>query len=52
MDRMVKIWDPRVPTGQDTYEGHSAAVNCIGLSDSRFITGGDDYQVRMYDFRA
>lgn len=33
-----------------TFTGHAGPVSCVGLSDSRMCTGGEDCEVRMYHF--
>ena len=35
---------------QRTFTGHAGPVTCLGLSDSRMATGGEDCEVRMYSF--
>ncbi|KAG9242978.1 WD40-repeat-containing domain protein [Calycina marina] len=50
-DRMTKIWD--APTGKcvrTITAGHEGPITCIGLSDSRLVTGSDDCTVRVLDF--
>ncbi|KAI0010219.1 WD40 repeat-like protein [Xylariaceae sp. FL0662B] len=49
-DAMVKIWDPRTGRCERTFTGHSGPVTCVGLSDSRFASGGEDGEVRLYSF--
>ncbi len=48
-DATVKIWDP---TGrcERTFTGHAGPVTCVGLSDSRMASGGEDGEVRVYIF--
>lgn len=46
----VKIWEPRTGKCERTFTGHSGPVTCVGLSDSRFASGGEDGEVRMYSF--
>ncbi|KAI1085573.1 WD40 repeat-like protein [Whalleya microplaca] len=49
-DAMVKVWDPRTGRCERTFTGHSGPVTCVGLSDSRFASGGEDGEVRLYSF--
>ena len=49
-DGMTKVWDPRTGKCERTFTGHAGPVTCIGLSDSRICTGGEDCEVRMYSF--
>jgi len=51
-DRMVKVWDARTGKCERTFTGHTAPVTCIGLSDSRMVTGSEDFQVRVYSFKS
>ena len=48
-DRMVKVWDTRGKC-ERTFTGHAGPVTCIGLSERRMCTGGEDGEVRMYSF--
>ncbi len=47
---MVKVWDARSGRCERTFTGHAGAVTCIGLSDERMVTGGEDGGVRVYRF--
>ena len=49
-DRMVKVWDPRTGKCERTFGGHAGPVTCVGLSDARMCTGGEDCEVRLYNF--
>jgi F-box and WD-40 domain protein MET30 len=51
-DRMVKVWDPRSGKCERTFTGHAGPVTCIGLGDSRMCSGGEDGEVRVYNFTA
>ncbi|KAK7756133.1 hypothetical protein SLS62_001725 [Diatrype stigma] len=48
-DATLKVWDP---TGrcERTFTGHAGPVTCVGLSDSRMASGGEDGEVRLYIF--
>ena len=48
-DRMVKVWDMKGKC-ERTFTHHTAPVTCIGLSDERMCSGGEDGEVRMYTF--
>jgi len=47
---MVKIWDPRTGKCERTWTGHAGPVTCVGLSDSRLVSGSEDCEVRMLVF--
>jgi len=48
----VKVWDARTGKCEKTFSGHQGPVTCIGLSDSRMVTGSEDCEVRMYSFKS
>ncbi|EDK43212.1 protein MET30 [Lodderomyces elongisporus NRRL YB-4239] len=48
-DRMVKVWD--LQNGKCLHSfGNSSSVSCVGLSDSRFVSGMENGEVKMYCF--
>lgn len=49
-DSMTKIWEPRSGKCERSFTGHSGPVTCVGLSDSRFASGSEDGEVRLYSF--
>ena len=49
-DKCVKVWDPQTERCERTFTGHAGPVTCVGLGDSRFCTGSEDCEVRMYSF--
>ncbi|KAK1766766.1 WD repeat domain-containing protein [Phialemonium atrogriseum] len=50
-DGMVKIWDPRTGQCQRTFTGPRGPVACVGLGDSRFASGSEDCDIRVYCFK-
>lgn len=46
----VKVWDSRTGKCERTFTGHAGPVTCVGLSDSRMASGGEDGEVRLYSF--
>ena len=48
-DATVKVWDP-AGRCERTFAGHAGPVTCVGLSDSRMASGGEDGEVRLYIF--
>ncbi|RYO89157.1 hypothetical protein DL766_008637 [Monosporascus sp. MC13-8B] len=48
-DATVKIWEPSGKC-ERTFTGHAGPVTCVGLSDSRMASGGEDGEVRLYIF--
>ena len=48
-DATVKIWEPSGKCSR-TFTGHAGPVTCVGLSDSRMASGGEDGEVRLYIF--
>ena len=48
-DATVKIWEPSGKCSR-TFTGHAGPVTCVGLSDSRMASGGEDGEVRFYIF--
>ncbi|KAF8423592.1 hypothetical protein EV426DRAFT_118156 [Tirmania nivea] len=49
---MVKVWNMSTSKCERTITVHAAAVTCLALSDSRLITGSEDYEARMYCFKS
>ncbi|ORY63378.1 sulfur controller 2 [Pseudomassariella vexata] len=49
-DATVKVWDPKSGRCERTFAGHEGPVTCVGLSDSRMASGGEDGVVRLYKF--
>jgi F-box/WD-40 domain protein MET30 len=49
-DATVKLWDPRSGKCERTFTGHEGPVTCVGLSDCRMASGGEDGEVRLYKF--
>ncbi|EMR71199.1 putative sulfur controller 2 protein [Eutypa lata UCREL1] len=45
----VEVWDP-AGRCERTFAGHAGPVTCVGLSDSRMASGGEDGEVRLYIF--
>ena len=46
----IPAWSARSGTCERTVTGHRGPVTCVGLSDSRMASGGDDGEVRVYSF--
>ncbi|KAF4511514.1 hypothetical protein G6O67_003302 [Ophiocordyceps sinensis] len=49
-DSVTKIWEPRSGKCDGSFTGHAGPVTCVGLSDSRMASGGEDGEVRLYSF--
>ncbi|KAI3405295.2 sconB [Candida oxycetoniae] len=48
-DRLVKVWD--LQNGKCLHSfGNSSSVSCVGLSDSKFVSGMENGEVKMYCF--
>ncbi|BFZ60284.1 hypothetical protein YB2330_001320 [Saitoella coloradoensis] len=48
-DRLVKIWDWSGKC-EHTLAGHTGPVTCVGLGDSKIVSGSDDGEARLFDF--
>lgn len=48
-DRMIKVWDLQNGKCLHTF-GNAASVSCVALSDSRFVSGLENGEARMYCF--
>ncbi|CAK9438794.1 uncharacterized protein LODBEIA_P30180 [Lodderomyces beijingensis] len=48
-DRLIKVWDLQNGKCLHTF-GNSSSVSCVGLSDSRFVAGMENGEVKMYCF--
>ena len=46
----MELGHPLILFAKRTFTGHAGPVSCVGLSDSRMCTGGEDCEVRMYHF--
>ena len=49
-DRTVKGGDARRGKSEKTFAGHAGPVTCLGVCDSRMCSGGEDGEVRVYNF--
>ncbi|KAI5955697.1 sconB [Candida jiufengensis] len=48
-DRLIKVWD--LQNGKCLHSfGNSSSVSCVGLSDSRFVSGLENGEVKMFCF--
>ncbi|KAI5966660.1 sconB [Candida theae] len=48
-DRMIKVWDLQNGKCLHTF-GNAASVSCVALSDSKFVSGLENGEVKMYCF--
>ncbi|KAL6453736.1 MET30 F-box protein MET30 [Candida maltosa Xu316] len=48
-DRLIKVWDLQNGKCLHTFSNNSS-VSCVGLSDSRFVAGLENGEVKMYCF--
>ncbi|KAG5416747.1 sconB [Candida metapsilosis] len=48
-DRMIKVWDLQNGKCLHTF-GNAASVSCVALSDSKFASGLENGEVKMYCF--
>jgi F-box/WD-40 domain protein MET30 len=48
---MVKVWDVNTGRCTLTLTGHVGPVTCVGLADSRMVTGGEDCIARLHCFK-
>lgn len=46
---MIKVWDLQNGKCLHTF-GNAASVSCVALSDSRFVSGLENGEARMYCF--
>ena len=48
-DRLIKVWDLQNGKCLHTFS-NNLSVSCVGLSDSRFVAGLENGEVKMYCF--
>lgn len=48
-DRLIKVWDLQNGKCLHTFSNNSS-VSCVGLSDSKFVAGLENGEVKMYSF--